>query len=686
MPETYISLEEAATYEGLSYKGMASRVKRNPKNYKTQIIDREGGGREQVRVAVSSLSAKARKAHRAAQRIDGGDVIIDQIKDQEVPWYVTVDLNQYIEGHKREFCEAIELAKRVQTFIDYTGPDKTGFAKTYAVELGISAPTLYRMQEKVLEANAWAERLEREDGGGRDYFKALALCRKPKEKDTFPSLMAEQKALIENIWFHESFSANLGTKEMLWERFEMEAEKRGWESYPSQKTVERYITYIDNLPGAQSARYLAANGKREWKNKQMLKTTRDSTSLEVMEYVVGDEHTFDLWVQWTAPNGKKKAVRPKLVAWMDQRSRCIMGDVLCVNASGDTLKESLVKMLYSEIGGVPKILHIDNGKDYTRQDMTGQNRKERKIEFDFDAETVDFYQSIGIEEVGRSLPYQPWDKAIERFFGRVCSNFSKWFESYTGTLTGSKTYAKRKKDTEGMLERGELLTMEEFYEIWRQWRDKYHRKVHGGLKKDQWHTPIEVFQNAERFQKSAPPREYTAMLLMKADTARVRNVGIQKFGMIYADYELGKYIDQKVQIKWDQDNVTRLYVYTMAGEKICEAVSAEVLAFGSKVSQDALEKHLRAQKQQLKDAERLLADFGKPYELRVEEGRATDAVGKLDLTIKANRTAKTISFPQDRKIRSEMAAQRKKRDTAAGEEYLASKGAGVFDQLRALGG
>ena len=36
----------------------------------------------------------------------------------------------------------------------------------------------------------------------------------------------------------------------------------------------------------------------------------------------------------------------------------------------------------------------------------------------------------------------------------------------SGTLTGSKTYAKRQKDVDGMLERGELLTMEEFFEAW----------------------------------------------------------------------------------------------------------------------------------------------------------------------------------------------------------------------------
>lgn len=60
--------------------------------------------------------------------------------------------------------------------------------------------------------------------------------------------------------------------------------------------------------------------------------------------------------------------------------------------------------------------------------------------------------------------------------------FSKWFESYTGTLTGSKTYAKRQKDIDQMLERGELLTMEEFFEVWTEWKNtKYHTRKHRGL-------------------------------------------------------------------------------------------------------------------------------------------------------------------------------------------------------------
>lgn len=686
MPDVFIGLKEAATFEGVTYETLKKRVQRNPGQYKTKTQPQEGGGKEQVLIAVSSLSPKGRKAWRAAQKVDGRDVVIEK-RTESAPWYVGVDLNHYTEQNKKAFYEAVELAARVQDFIDYDGPDRTAYAERYALGLGVSLPTLYRYVENVLKASAWALKMEKEDGQNRDYFRALALCRKPREKASFPSLTDEQKALIENIWFDRRFAANLGTIEMLYEKFEEVAEGRGWESYPSIKTVARYIKHLMDKPGAESARYLAANGVREWKNKKMLKGRRDATSLKVMEYVVGDEHTFDFWVQWVAPNGKVKAVRPKLVAWMDMRSRAIVGDVACVNANGDTLKESLVKMLYSHPGGVPHILHVDNGKDYTKKELTGQSRKKRNIDFAFDSETVGFYQSIGIEEVGRSLPYQPWDKPIERFFSTVCSKFSKWFESYTGTLTGSKTYAKRQKDVDGMLERGELLTMEEFFEAWTEWKEtKYHTREHRGLKDagERWTTPIEVFENAPRYEKAAPPREYVAMLLMKADTARVYNYGITKFGVTYADSELGKYIGQHVGIKWDIDDVTKLYVYDKEGRKICEAVAPELLAFGPHCSQATLEAHMKAQKQQLKNVREALEDFTTPYELRVEQGRPSDAVGKLDLTIKAERSPKVIALPNDKEYRAEAAASRKAGKKTSGDEFLTNKADDALARLRAM--
>ena len=270
----------------------------------------------------------------------------------------------------------------------------------------------------------------------------------------------------------------------------------------------------------------------------------------------------------------------------------------------------------------------------------------------------------------------------------MCDKFSRWFESYTGTLTGSKTYAKRQKDVDKMLERGELLTMEEFFEVWTTWKEtKYHTRVHRGLKDagEKWVTPIEMFENGPRYEKAAPPREYAAMLLMKADTARVYNYGINKFGMVYSDSELGKYIGQKVGIKWDIDDVTKLYVFDQQGRKICEAVSPELLAFGPHCSQAALEKHLRDQKRQERDVREFLEDMTRPYELRTGEGgRASEAVGMIDLTIKAERSPKLVFLPNDKEFRAEAAAATKKKKTNAGDEFLASKAGDALARLRAM--
>lgn len=684
MPEGFITLEEAAIFENISYETMKKRVQRSSQQYETKMQSRESGGKDQVLISVASLTAKARKAYRATQKIEAKDVIIEQ-RVKESPWYIDADLNHYIESNKKKFYEAVELAARVQDFIDYKGSDRTAYAERYALGLGISPQTLYRYTQNVLEANAWALKLEKEDGQNRDYFRVLALCRKPKESGTFPSLSPEQKALIENIWFDKNFSANQGTLEMLHERFKEEAKRRGWENYPSMKTVSRYVKYIMNSREADSARFLGAKGTREWRNKMMLKGKRDTTTLDVMELVVGDEHTFDLWVQYTAPNGKIKAVRPKLVAWMDMRSKKIIGDVVCVTPNGDTLKESLVKMIYT--AGVPKSLLIDNGKDYTQKELTGQNRKERKIDFSFDTETEGFYQSIGIQNVSRALPYQAWVKPIERFFGFVSSNFSKRFGSYTGTLTGSKTSAKVPKDIDGMLERGELLTMEEFYSEWEKWRDeKYHARPHRSLKDagEKWVTPSELFDHAPRYEKAAPPREYAAMLLMKADIARVTNQGITKFGTLYTNYELCFYKNKKVKIKWEPDDISKLYVYDMDGRKICEAVSAEVLGFGERCSQAALEKLMRDQKRQYKECVEAQENYTTPYEARLEQGRPSDAVGKLDLTIKANRNQKVIALPTDKEYRAEATANSKKKRTTGGDEFFSAKADSALSRLKAM--
>jgi hypothetical protein len=84
VPDVFITLEEAAAFESVSYKTLTQRIYRNPQQYKTKSQAREGGGKDQVLISTSSLSAKARKAWRAAQKVEGSEVIIDKRAQEAV--------------------------------------------------------------------------------------------------------------------------------------------------------------------------------------------------------------------------------------------------------------------------------------------------------------------------------------------------------------------------------------------------------------------------------------------------------------------------------------------------------------------------------------------------------------------------------------------------------------------------
>lgn len=693
MAEEYITLNEASELENVKYNTMAVRVLRNQKKFLTRTEKSPNGGKDIVMVAVSSLSKQARQAWKERKKLDS----FVQIEESEwekkskdnIPWYVNTDLDWYIENYKERYYRAMELGNIIKEFLQYDDGERTKFAEEFAQEhLGKGQRTLYRYTKAYLEAAAWADRMQKETGANYEFYKVLCLCRKPKESGTFPSMTEAVKQVIKNIWFNEDFARNLGTKEMLYEKLMQIASINGWDKVPSYQTVTRYITYLMEDEGMKNAYFLASRGMREYKNKVMVKSSRDTSSIKVMEIVMGDEHTFDCWVSYKLPNGKVTAIKPKLVAWIDVRSRAILGDVVCKDANSDILKRSLLKMIYSEPGGVPEYLYIDNGKDYTAKAMTGRNRNDRSG-MDFDNESKGFYKSIGIKDDHRALPYEPWSKGqIERFFRTVCNKFTRWMTSYTGTLTGSQTSDKIDKDIKGMLDRGELLTMEEFYEKWHQWlTDVYMHQQNRMFKKlnEKWNTPYDMFINAERYVKAAPPRSYATMLMMKSENIRVYNVGIVKFGYEYRSDELCDYIGEKVDIKYDPEDMATLYVFKN-GKKICEAYSQELLQLAPKVSQKALVEHNKRQKRQIKRDRQRLKEAQVPIEQLNEQYVGFDEVaGGIDLMIgKKKKPPRVVSMPLDRAYHPKYFGQKQEKETQE-SSYMTSQAEEALKHLRAMG-
>lgn len=697
MAEAYVTLGEAAELETTTYSTMQRRVHRNPDKYFASKEQKQTGGKDMTMVAVSSLSKKARKAWKEREKLkELAETPVEETgQTAEKPWYTTEDIDWYIEHHKTEWYKAMELGNHIREFLDYGDTGKTEFAEDFAQErLGKGKRTLYRYTKAYKEASAWADRLHKQDGGNYEFFKVLCLCRKPKEAGTFPSFTPEVRQVIKNIWFNKDFARNQGTREMLYDKLQAVATINQWEKIPSYQSVTRYISYLMEDEGMRNAWYLASRGEREYKNKVMVKCERNTKDLKVMQVVMGDEHTFDCWVAYTHPNGAVTAIKPHLVAWVDIKSRRILGDVMCKDANSDILKESLLKLLYKDAGSVPQYIYIDNGKDYTAENMTGYERNDRqRTGTGFDDTTRGFYKSIGIEDYHRALPYYAWTKGqIERFFGTVCSQFTKWFTSYTGTLTGSTTFAKVEKDISGMLERGELLTMEKFYEKWSQWvHEVYEVKESGALRKqgEEYQTPLSCFENADRYYKPCPPKSYATVLMMKSERSFVRNVGIKLNGFTYRSDELCDYIGSYVDVKYDPHDMATVYVFR-DGKQVCEAYSQELMVFASdnKVEQKALKKHLGSQKRQLHQDREKLREANVPFtEINDQYVGFKETTGGIDLMIGAKpekKAAKVVALPADRTYQNGFRGAAKKDEPDENNEYINKKAEEALKALRAL--
>lgn len=656
MNTEWVTLSEAAELEGSLYNTCVQRY------YRGQYISRSEpnptGGKDLIYIDVSSLSDKAQRRYKRRKQAEADKERLKRIKESgEPPWYVTCDFEWFMMHYEKKWKEALGLAAVIEKYFreseEYhkcTTEFCDEFAKTH---LDISGKQFRRYIKRYKEGMSWAALRESETNQSYDMLRIMALCPPPK-KGIHTKLTPEICADIENLWASEKYHQNLQSVQMLCEDLWDRLDKRGSDWKPSYNTVLRYCKEL--MYNNADVKTLLKKGTRGFKGEAMLKCRRDITSLKVMECVMGDAHTFDCWVQITKENGQKTAIRPYLVGFIDVRSRCLVGWGICTQPNAEVHKQVLMHMMYpkkgSKIYGVPRVIYIDNGKDFTAETLTG---RKRTVRFDIDGETKGFYKSMGIEYDKRALPYHAWVKGqIERCFGTIISRFTKRFESYTGTLTGSRTDGKVVKDIKGMLERGELYTMEEFAAMFETWLEsEYHQRVHQGLKEDGAENPVPewVFTHAERYMQAAPPMDYVITLLGKCEVRAVHNYGIKVDGETYMSEELARYIGEKITVRYYTKDMGFICCSTLDGIKICNAYPAKRINPLAELGDESLTEHLKMQKRQLKRARDDVKRLSMPFAQR-----------ELQLPELSNEPQKVVAIPQDRQYIENKKQEREKKE------------------------
>lgn len=152
---------------------------------------------------------------------------------------------------------------------------------------------------------------------------------------------------------------------------------------------------------------------------------------------LGDHSQLDLWCR-----AGDQVIRPWLTAWMDWRTRRLVGWTLNTGPNSSTILAALrAGLLDDQNYGGPGVVWIDNGKDYDCWALQGQTKAERrkriKLSVDEHA-TAGLFNLLGIE-VHFSMAYNPNGKGrLERWFGTLHDQFDRTFATYCGNSPANR--------------------------------------------------------------------------------------------------------------------------------------------------------------------------------------------------------------------------------------------------------
>nr|MDD3082766.1 transposase family protein [Desulfobacterales bacterium] len=508
----------------------------------------------------------------------------------------------------------------------------------YADSLGCSVATLYRMEAKADKAKAAARK------NNEDAILAQIKALTPKygqNKNKLRAWSREAAKFAVNLYMDQR-NLNVST---VYREATNTALVEGWKtgSYDSlNNIIRRRIN--------KSTQHLARKGKRSWEAAYQTKILRDYTEIGPNFMWCGDHHIFDVFVRVPDGKGGWVPMRPLITAWMDMKSRSIMGWVISFQPNSQCIAEALAHAIADKNDpnfpqhGLPASVYVDNGKDYQSKRLNGEEIKIGQIDY---PEIIEKYRPFGIDlfyidlkydekqdcwvkkrgqkehvikgvrwggvyavlGVGcrRAIVYHPWSKSIERFFRIVAGNFSRLLPGWCGTNPQERP-EKLKAELKAITP---LLTIEEFCNRWYDWvTNVYHKTPHRGHGMN-GRTPDQIFTS------ELPNPEVVDPMLLDFALQKKARVKIHPWGFylngkefepvlpptLYGGHLANELIGEWASILFDINYRTvRIY---KSGKYICDAKPLERASFLPENDRVMVEK-IKAQQYQAKAAKAII--------------------------------------------------------------------------------
>lgn len=326
--------------------------------------------------------------------------------------------------------------------------------------------------------------------------------------------------------------------------------------FPSYQTFTRKVR--EEIPEYALIAY--RGGKKALADK-MPYMQRDKIGLHTNQIWVSDHHRADVFVR----NSSGKVVRPWITVFTDAKSTKV---VACIARDADpnaTVIKQALRIGISEYG-IPEEIYTDNGKDYTSKEL--------------DPDNINSVLNILGINVIHALPYHGQAKPVERFFRTLEGRFEACFYSYAGH--DAKNRPEHMAKLSKQLEKDpDIPTFDVFKERLANYIKEYNASPHSGKGMD-GKSPDEVYYNSiTKSIRMIDNDDVLHILCGKRVERRVTNGGITLFCNIFQsdDDKLLEYLNKKVAVVYDPEDMEKAYIYTLDNKFICHATPKRLSPF-----------------------------------------------------------------------------------------------------------
>ena len=347
------------------------------------------------------------------------------------------------------------------------------------------------------------------------------------------------------------------------------------EIYPESKaTYNTFCRVINEIP--QAARDLLKKGKKYYNDKYSPFVEMDFSRYNVMEYWDSDHHQFDAFVV----DESGSVYRPWLTVFQDMRSRKIVGWHIGRIASSFSIASAFRNAIV-KCGGAPKLLKIDNGKDYKGKHLQGYTIKINKNE---EINIAGLFKRFGVDCIF-ATPYHGQAKPIESFFKTMIDDFVVELPTYSksNTISTIKEHNELWKEIVKKI-RGLNFTESKLIDRFEKWVTKWNATHKHRGNSMNGRTPDEVFNaglwiatpdGSQRRVGIEIPESNLDYIFDRDFLVTVQRNGIVIDKISYYNPKLIKYKGKGIKViaKRNITDIGKISVFSIDGDFICDATS-----------------------------------------------------------------------------------------------------------------